>query len=1087
MHISLRLAWHDDGWNGHICKSPEKNTYCIGHSSYPGDVIKGERDLQWESRSDIKGKPCHNLDYSKIACAYSCNAFGGQNMQAISKPPIWFRDGSTAVPIDIPPSTACVWNYEGMYSDDVNRELGNGQKFNYDTRLEKAKEYFARLEEGKSLIFYYANYSNPFSEGDNPSYVVVGISRLKKTGKIHYYENVSEENKRKYAGGFVWQMPLTSSYPEEGFCLPYHKYRNNPEVLERITFIPQNPRNFKYATREIIEDDALALVERFIEIVNYLIEIGDNTQDWEKRRQWLFGLLAELWKDRGEYPGLPGVLKYLDFPAAIEYYRTAVGENKAKEAILNIVRILNGEINNLQNINIGSKQLREIQRNWALLSDEQQQILISIVPRFAMRATQIEHILSTDSERNGILSSLKDIIENPYILCEQYYGDDPDDTITFNTIDYGVLPSPELGLENIFTKNSKERFRALCVDILRKENTHSFLSQTTVLFHINNKLSYLPEWKTHIFTPKYLQFDAEFLGQALVIKKCPNNETYIYLQQVYQDEKCIESHIRQIQQRPDIKLKVHISEGHFCGLLRENNSALINNAPKEYEEAIIGQAKVCQKVFNKPICVIAGAAGTGKTTILKAIISSIEKAHGVGTGIILLAPTGKAAERLRERTGREASTVHSFLAQRGWLNNNLNIKRSGGKIDSSITTVIIDECSMIDLTLFAALFRAISWAGVQRLIFVGDPNQIPPIGRGKVFNDIITWMISDCPGNLGKLDINVRQLENRVQNKGNGILELAELYIQEKQHGDGFDKANREQMLKKIQQGGAIDKDLSVRYWNNIGDLELVLKDEIMADLANDTQCKVEPNNICDAWVLALKGDADYRDVSYLQVLSPFRGEYFGVDYLNVFYQELLNSKQAKRKTLDGIALYDKILQYRNRPKSDKISAYSWTDRKPVKIEIYNGEIGFAVPHPLDKSLNKCFCGKYSRLNDFNINYGYKAYDDGKVMFNEPIEENLELGYVISIHKAQGSEFNRVYLILPKRNSRLLSMELMYTAITRAKHHLTIFAQTDVSTFIELSQIGKSSINRINSSVFNFSPLPDELFKVNLNWYEDEK
>ena len=278
-----------------------------------------------------------------------------------------------------------------------------------------------------------------------------------------------------------------------------------------------------------------------------------------------------------------------------------------------------------------------------------------------------------------------------------------------------------------------------------------------------------------------------------------------------------------------------------------------------------------------------------------------------------------------------------------------------------------------------------------------------------------------------------------------------------------------------------------MRYWNNIGDLELVLKDEIMADLANDTQCKVEPNNICDAWVLALKGDADYRDVSYLQVLSPFRGEYFGVDYLNVFYQELLNSKQAKRKTLDGIALYDKILQYRNRPKSDKISAYSWTDRKPVKIEIYNGEIGFAVPHPLDKSLNKCFCGKYSRLNDFNINYGYKAYDDGKVMFNEPIEENLELGYVISIHKAQGSEFNRVYLILPKRNSRLLSMELMYTAITRAKHHLTIFAQTDVSTFIELSQIGKSSINRINSSVFNFSPLPDELFKVNLNWYEDEK
>jgi len=90
-------------------------------------------------------------------------------------------------------------------------------------------------------------------------------------------------------------------------------------------------------------------------------------------------------------------------------------------------------------------------------------------------------------------------------------------------------------------------------------------------------------------------------------------------------KKCIESNIKQMQQRPDIKLKIHISEAHFCDLLRDNNSALINNAPKEYGDAIVGQAKVCQKVFTKPICVIAGAAGTGKTTILKSIIKSMRK------------------------------------------------------------------------------------------------------------------------------------------------------------------------------------------------------------------------------------------------------------------------------------------------------------------------------------------------------------------------------------------------------------------------------------------------------------------------------
>jgi len=123
---------------------------------------------------------------------------------------------------------------------------------------------------------------------------------------------------------------------------------------------------------------------------------------------------------------------------------------------------------------------------------------------------------------------------------------------------------------------------------------------------------------------------------------------------------------------------------------------------------------------------------------------------------------------------------------------------------------------MIDLTLFAALFKAINWTGVQRLILVGDPNQIPPIGRGKVFNDIINWMIVNCPENLGKLDINVRQLENRAQSKGNGILELAELYIQEKQRGEGFNKIEREQMLKRLQQGGTIDKDLSIRLLDQI-------------------------------------------------------------------------------------------------------------------------------------------------------------------------------------------------------------------------------------------------------------------------------
>jgi len=1096
MHITLRIAWHNDGWNGHICNAPDKNTYCIGRHSYPGDMINSNRELEWEMREDVRGRPCSLISSGIPACGYSINAFGYQQMKAIADPPDWFNDGSESVYIDLSPATVCIWPYEGMYSDDVIREPGTGQKYDYDTRLKNAKDYFNQLQLGKTLLFYYANYSNPFSENDTHNYVVVGISRLKKVGKIHFYDNVSEIYKKKYAGGFVWQMPVTSNYPDEGFVIPYHKYFDNPEVLSRILFVPNNPRNFKWATRPVAEDDALAMVERFIEIVNYLIEIGDDTQKWEERRKWLLSLFTDLWKERGAYPGLPEVLNYVGFNEAIDYYKHNVEIGNDKPAYNCLKDFLSGNLDRVLDLSLSPTRLKEIRRNWQLMSKDEKEILINILPRFALTSVQIKNIIQTNRSENGIYTDLNNIIDNPYLISEQYVGDDEDDSISFNTIDHGILPTPDLGLDNIFTKNSAERFRALCVDVLKRETSHSFVSQSKVLFHVNAKLSYLPDWKNHQFTAKYFEVDADFIEKAITIRKY-DDENYLYLQDVYQDEKCVQSKIKELQQRPDISLRVEIGELHFCGLLKDENSDLINKAPEEYDAAINGQARVCQKVFTKSVCVIAGAAGTGKTTILKSIIRSIEKVHGVGTSIVLLAPTGKASERIKEKTGRTASTIHSFLANpnRGWLNDNFTLKRFGGKVDSTVNTLIIDECSMIDLTLFATLFKSINWNSVQRLLLVGDPNQLPPIGRGKVFSDIIEWMKKDCPDNLGKLDINVRQLENKVKGEGNGILELADIYVQEKQNGPDFDKAKQEQILKKVQQGGEIDQDLVVHYWNEINDLEQMLESTIISDLEKDTKEQAEPERLYSIWGKAIRLKGAIPDPTYLQALSPYRGEYYGTDYLNGFFQDLLNGYNANRTQLEGMALYDKVIQFRNRPKSNKISAYGWNEKKNVKIDIYNGEIGFVNPHPFDKDNTgskwfklKNFQVKFDRRNDYSVNYGFRKYDNtDNVMFNEPVEENLELGYVISVHKAQGSEFNRVYLILPRRNSSLLSMELLYTAITRTKKNLTIFAQQDVTTFVELSKIEKSNIRKINSSVFEFSPIPDLLFALSGNWYEDGK
>ena len=98
--------------------------------------------------------------------------------------------------------------------------------------------------------------------------------------------------------------------------------------------------------------------------------------------------------------------------------------------------------------------------------------------------------------------------------------------------------------------------------------------------------------------------------------------------------------------------------------------------------------------------------------------------------------------------GVQTITVHSFLASSGWLNENLNFRRSGGK-RIAVGTLVLDEASMLDLQLAAALFRAVDWAQVRRLVLVGDPGQLPPIGRGRVFADVIASLETEQPEKSG--------------------------------------------------------------------------------------------------------------------------------------------------------------------------------------------------------------------------------------------------------------------------------------------------------------------------------------------------
>ena len=491
IHMSLRLAWHNDGWNGHICKNPCGNTYCVGQYSYPGTLISENRDLDYEIK--YAGESCSNHPL-RIACGCSVNAFGKEKVQISVAPPSWWgKENAEAALIDLQPSTACTWCYESMYSDDVLNKSGTSQKYDYEERSRKAKQYFSQFEEGKSLVFYYSGYSNPFSENEEKNYVVVGISRLEKIGDFHYYQNISEEIRKKYAGGIVWQKPITSAYPDEGFCIPYWKYVENEEILDRLAIKPQHRAPFKYGSREITDDDAIEIVNQLMNAVDVLIEIGDTTENWKKRRDWLAGVLNELWTARGPYPGFGSVLENLGLREVEPIYLSLTNETDMKLFRDQVYALLNEESDSVWNHEVSATDLKKVRREYKLRDKAEQNLLLNVLPRFALSTVQMQSILSEDRENVSITSSLNDILDNPYIIFEQYQGYDVDDVIPFYKIDNGIIASPDFGLENILDEGSTERLRAFCVDELNRIAAHSFGKAITILAAVNHRLDRMPE------------------------------------------------------------------------------------------------------------------------------------------------------------------------------------------------------------------------------------------------------------------------------------------------------------------------------------------------------------------------------------------------------------------------------------------------------------------------------------------------------------------------------------------------------------------------------------------------------------------
>ncbi|OLC61603.1 hypothetical protein AUH73_06950 [archaeon 13_1_40CM_4_53_4] len=985
----------------------------MGQYSVGSDFIRLNKDVAWEETNH--GKTCEELwekEHRILPCAWTIGAFSKTEVPVRHVHP--FISTAKKKLEEFPAYSVGTWSYDQMYDMDT-RKL---QEF--EDREANIKEFFDSFEPGKSLVFLYLNFDNPLNS-ENKKYVLVGIARLVKLGPYNEFEGLNEWQTERY-GNRIWSRYVVHDYPREGVRIPYQEYVRLGRPVEPILVEVEGEldRRFKYVARQLADDDACELIERTIASIDRVDKDGFVPGDWKRSLDWLNRVLAETWRNRGPYPGLGSVIEALGVRGGTGIFRKLIQEKHGVNLRDYVFDCLNGKEK--------AEWALKAQKLWNQYRDSPKGKLLRVLASFDLETDQIEKIVGEKSKDTGITSSLPKILDNPYILCEEYQGENEDDVIGFFKIDNGIFPDQNLEPAIEMEVDDPRRIRALMIDRLRaEENTGNCFLDT------NEVLSYVEESRvgTRKFraTLDHVLADKEFYTSENKLSFLDHEgHHFVYLRDVKEEEGLIRERIEKLLERAYSESK----EDWKAKLQREHP-----NIPEEvYSRVLTDQAQAVETCYENRLSVITGAAGTGKTTVIRTLIEAIKK-KAPGTTFALLTPTGKARERLHQATGMPAKTIHRFLMENSWLAKYTYRYVDGKKVQAK--NIIIDEASMVDLRLMAHLFRAIDWNYVERFVLVGDRNQLPPIGFGRPFYDIVSFLEgSEHADRVSSLRVNCRQMVEQST-----VLSLASIYVEDKPE-------NFEEILNKVERGERF-KDLDVVFWNDEKDLQKHLEKKIEEVFASEKfNGPDESENFNQMFNIKFGQVGEPKHsvygIEYLQILSPYRGEYFGTSAINIQLQKKYR-KKSLQWSLEGLATGDKVIQVIN----------TTIHQHKLEYELFNGQLGYI-------KFVKVRDKPQSVLVDFKLD----GKDEAIWVPKQKIGQNLELGYCISVHKAQGSEFDIVFLILPREKLGLISRELLYTGLTRSKRRLVLFLQENIAPLLHAMNLANSAILLRNTSIFKF-------------------
>lgn len=1091
MHLTVRMAWHDNNWNGKVCCNPEGNTYCTGAHSLLSGRIEKNKDTEYESQDGVRGEYVANnfLPTSVPPCYWSINAFSDQEFSVEHHHAFnWVEE---TIPEVVKKNSVITWPFKlsFVHSDAKKKAHGNYWP-DLDQRIDN---YIKKFKPRESIIFFYANYDNPVS-ADDMKYLLLGcsvISELPEPKHFNFEEAVlkkirTPKQKRDKRTGkkytditmsnfptMNWMLQFTHD-PYKAVLLPYREYvayteahPDNEELLSDVKVIIEEEsliRGFKYVSMDIDDDKCLYLLYKIRKSIK---KIQDHNQQivksgLEEEEKRVDEMIAKVWAKRGIYPSLANVLNHF------------LEDNIKSRKLSNSLYPLLSRKYDLQSFfaDIINEDIPDELEPWEndLLDLADDRIFKKYYKSFA----KLSLFVLTEHQVEKIIQDkdlLKAIESNPYALYEEYKADEDDldkpdmqdEPIDVFKVDMGMIPDKRYidrhrKLQGL-REDSPERVRSVIINYLKRvgENGHCYDSAQEVLKDLyEHPLIY--KNNIELDDEALLNLDNDY--KSHFIEKLHIVETkeakYFYLKVVKQSEDFLKELVHAlISRKPHGQKNIDV-ETHINDSLSKLAKVVKTN---EEKELFTSERRLLYKnIFEKSFFLLTGKPGAGKTYETSKVI---EHLYNAGEEVLILAPTGKAALRVSENIKRytnlnsiSAKTIDKYIFENkfAWIYDDWEGALHIPEEDKlGIDNLVIDESSMLDLNKLTLLFSIIKFSDKypKRIILVGDENQLPPIGFGKPFHDIIEY-VQDNDALASNHYINLAS--NCRQENDDKILKLAEAFTDKTRcYEDAFDIIESNE--------GKVSDGLFIYKWKNqktlnervIEALDIVFDFEL-----KDSDALSSFNKLNLLFGLYDNGNVNNKGYNFqetlklenLQILSPYRTGYFGTLGINKLIQKQFRFKNGFEKDNNYFLNGDKIIRL-----------YNWYKGKGEsrRLNLSNGSIGVVNAKPKT----------FKNDDGDTINYEERKYyfkDSDYPMSSVDDEENFDLAYAITVHKSQGSDFKNVFLIIPKKQS-LLAKELIYTALTRSKYRLFIFLQDGEDNLLLKAKNNSHLIHR-NTSIF---------------------